>query len=77
MDTQGKEWACASAAAGGFCDELNHTCLALQHGYIDLCNHSRGNRGLFLPGSVYSHFLRLHDGRLLLTWTHRTPKYDQ
>eukprot|EP01050_Picozoa_sp_SAG11_P001798 SAG11_NODE_83_length_17378_cov_5.388622_13_plen_474_part_00 len=48
-----------------------------KRGYVDLCNHSQSNRGLFLPGSVYSHFLRLHDGRLLLTWTHRTPKYDQ
>ena len=77
VDTRGKEWECASPAAGGFCDDGNHTCLAIQKGYVDYCNHSESNRGLFLPGSVYSHFLRLHDGRLLLTWTHRTPKYDQ
>ena len=76
VDTRGKEWECASPAAGGFCDDGNHTCLAIQKGYVDYCNHSESNRGLFLPGSVYSHFLRLHDGRLLLTWTKRSPKYD-
>ena len=28
------------------------------------------------PGNHYSHMLRLHDGRLLLTWTHRSNLID-
>ena len=28
------------------------------------------------PGNHYSHMLRLHDGRLLMTWTHRSNLID-
>ena len=40
---------------------------------------SRSNQshGLFLPGSMYSHFLRLGDGRLLLSWSKRSANYHQ
>jgi hypothetical protein len=81
VDTQGKAWGCISQAAGGQCGgggvlvNGSHVPCAWTHGYVDRCSNLTGAPFLLL-GSMYTHFLRLADGRLLMTWTKRTPKYD-
>jgi len=84
VDTQGKAWGCISQAAGGLCADggvlmPGHNGKRVpcnwEHGYVDRC--ANFTAAPFLPlGSMYTHFLRLADGRLLMTWTKRTPKYD-
>ena len=84
VDTQGKAWGCISQAAGGLCANggvpmPGHNGKRVpcnwEHGYVDRC--ANLTAAPFLPlGSMYTHFLRLADGRLLMTWTKRTPKYD-
>ena len=91
-DTRGTEWACASQAAAGYCTNATWKArmhdsvpcnwdakgLTPRNGssrYIDRCANMT-DAPFLRPGSMYTHFLKLMDGRLLLTWTKRSPKYD-
>ena len=83
-DTRGQEWACASMAAGGYCNPASPKSHSVKGGcytrgaakgcptYVDKCANMSWEKGAFLkPGNMYTHFLRLRDNRLLLTWTKR------
>ena len=71
-------------AAGGYCNPASpkshnvkggcYTRGATKgcHTYVDNCANMSWAKGAFLkPGNMYTHFLRLNDNRLLLTWTKR------
>jgi hypothetical protein len=91
-DPNGSEWRCISQAAAGYChnatwrklshdtEPCNWDAMGVQPKphpvtYVDRCA-NLSSAPFLKPGSMYTHFLRLHDGRLLLTWTKRSPKYD-
>jgi hypothetical protein len=90
-DTLGARWGCISMAASGYCDpsskhHIKGGCYTRGGvkgcGYEDKCLNMTWDDGAWLkPGSMYTHFLRLHDDRVLLTWTKRiaslpTAAYD-
>ena len=81
VDTQGKAWGCISQAAGGLCAGAGvpfhgrRIPCEWTHGYVDHCA-NLSSAPFLLPGSMYTHFLRLADGRLLMTWTKRSPTFD-
>ena len=82
-DARGTEWNCISMAAGGACNGAGakhpapggcYTRSAAKGCpvYVDHCkNATWDNRAWLKPGAMYTHFLRLHDDRLLMTWTKR------
>ena len=72
-DTRAEHWRCRSRAAGGICDAGSmHTCTQP----ADEPTQCVGGAEWLKPGNHYSHWLRLRDGRLLLTWTHRNNVID-
>ena len=71
-------------AAGGYCNPASPKSHSVKGGcytrgaakgcptYVDKCANMSWAAGAFLkPGNMYTHFLRLRDNRLLLTWTKR------
>ena len=72
-DTRAEHWQCRSRAAGGICDPgSQYTCYQPADEPIQCV----GGMEWLKPGNHYSHWLRLRDGRLLLTWTHRNNVID-
>ena len=92
VDTNGTHWACKSQAGAGYCNNASWRALEGDSvpcnwdakgltpvkgaaRYVDQCANLT-DAPFLKPGSMYTHFLRLADGRLLLTWTKRSPKFD-
>ena len=71
----GRDWSCRTNAAGNFCanNNLNFSCMN-NVSYSCSSTHSGDRRSFGGPGDMYSHMLRLHDGRTLLTWTKRCSR---
>ena len=63
-DPTGASWLCATKAAGGWCD--GHTCAPTQQRQ---CRNATVTYGM--PGTMYSRFFQLSDGRVLNTFTQR------
>ena len=73
-DTAAEHWNCMTQAAGGFCNPLQHGHSLL--GGTTPCFHQADEPiqcaaehfpNWLKPGNHYSHWLRLHDDRLLLS----------
>jgi hypothetical protein len=88
-DTRGEYWHCISQAAAGYCaaGKVKGGCYTRGGAkdcpaYVDNCANLTWDKAAWIkPGNMYTHLLRLHDGRVLLTWTKRlasipNPMYD-
>ena len=70
----GLSWRCLSQAAGGWC-KPGRNCSFVGTGMgCSPCANIRAKFGV--TGDMYHHFLRLQDGRLLVTFTHRSNMLD-
>ena len=68
-----ENWRCLTQAAGGYCNPNKYRNCYHPADKPAECTTSP----MWLkPGNHYSHMLRLHDGRLLMTWTHRSNLID-
>jgi hypothetical protein len=68
-------WRCTTQAAGGYCNpDRGRKCYSPADNPAECAE--KGTPMFLKPGNHYSHMLRLRDGRLLLTWTHRSNLID-
>ena len=68
------EFVCRSQPAAGYCRLNTSVCEDTSQAGPPQCDND--SHPIFLrPGNMYSRFLRLHDGRVLMTWTHRTCQW--
>ena len=78
-DTSAEHWGCLTQAAGGYCDaKKGHTPTGCYH-QADIPIQCTGEHSpnWLKPGNHYSHWLRLHDDRLLLSeYTSIPPVLD-
>ena len=65
LDPTGATWRCTTQAAGGWCGS-GHTCAPTQQRQCRNATFAFGT-----PGTMYSRFLQLSDGRVLNTFTQR------
>jgi hypothetical protein len=74
-DTNASAWRCVTQAAGGICNPgTKLDCFSASDVPAECTDASKP---MFLkPGNHFSHWLRLKDGRLLLSWTHRSGTID-
>ena len=78
-DTDAIVWHCRTQAAGGFCNaasgpgkQTGHTPAGCYHQADKPIQCADSTHSWLKPGNHYSRWLRLRDGRLLLTWSHRS-----
>ena len=70
----GLSWRCLSQAAGGWCQPGRNCSFVGTNMGCSPCMNISAKFGV--TGDMYPHFMRLQDGRLLVTFTHRSNLID-